>query len=95
MPMPMFDPLSEDPATSNSNYPQQPSLLHQYGLPQSGAQAIFPTPSELLLDVTAQDDLFVQSLPKSEPEAETKHTTQRKARQRALADSIGFKPTDP
>jgi hypothetical protein len=48
---------------------------------------MFPTPSELLNDLAAQDDAAVS--------ADNKHESQRKARQRALAESVGFTPTDP
>lgn len=62
-------------------FPQQPSLLDGY------PQLMFPTPSELLNDLAAQDDAAISS--------DNKHESQRKARQRALAESVGFTPTDP
>jgi hypothetical protein len=62
-------------------FPQQPSLLDGY------PQLMFPTPSELLNDLAAQDDAAIST--------DNKHESQRKARQRALAESVGFTPTDP
>ena len=73
--------------TSKPQFPQQPSLLDDY------PQLMFPTPSELLHDLTARDGAVVQA--RQETESETKYESQRKARQRALAESIGFTPTDP
>jgi hypothetical protein len=68
-------------------FPQQPSLLDDY------PQLMFPTPSELLHDLTQQDDAVAQA--RDETDAETKFESQRKARHRALAESVGFTPTDP
>jgi hypothetical protein len=73
--------------TSKPKFPQQPSLLDDY------PQLMFPTPSELLHDLTAHDDAVAQA--RDETDLETKYESQRKARQRALAESIGFTPTDP
>lgn len=73
--------------TPKSNFPQQPSLLDDY------PQLMFPTPSELLHDLAAHDDAVAQNREENDPE--TRHESQRKARQRALAESIGFTPTDP
>ncbi|KAF7970602.1 hypothetical protein HWV62_23621 [Athelia sp. TMB] len=84
---------------SGKPYPQQPSLLHSYDL-GAGPQMTFQTPSELLQDLSRQDaDPAPQSKSQSQSqpgqEAETRHASQRKARLNALADSIGFIPTDP
>lgn len=66
---------------SKPKFPKQPSLLDDY------PQLMFPTPSELLNDLTtAKDDAAATG---------DKHESQRKARQRALAESVGFTPTDP
>ncbi|KIM85262.1 hypothetical protein PILCRDRAFT_817261 [Piloderma croceum F 1598] len=73
--------------TPKTNFPQQPSLLDDY------PQLMFPTPSELLHDLAAHDDAVAQNREENDPE--TRHESQRKARQRALAESIGFTPTDP
>ncbi|KAG8219865.1 hypothetical protein J3R82DRAFT_844 [Butyriboletus roseoflavus] len=52
------------------------------------SQPLFPTPSELLNHRDQPpDDAAVQPVNKSE--------SQRKARQRAIAEEIGFTPTDP
>jgi len=72
---------------SKSKFPQQPSLLDDY------PQLMFPTPSELLHDLAVHDDAVAQNREENDPE--TRHESQRKARQRALAESIGFTPTDP
>jgi len=83
-------PLPRNIDTENASkptFPQQPSLLDEY------PQLMFPTPSELLHDLTAHDNAVPQA--REEPDAETKYESQRKARQRALAESVGFTPTDP
>lgn len=89
-PAKQLTPLPRNKVTeraSKQNYPLQPSLLDEY------PQLMFPTPSELLHDLTAHDDAVAQA--REEVDSETKVESQRKARQRALAESIGFTPTDP
>jgi hypothetical protein len=86
-PLPLNNNINIE-STAKQKYPQQPSLLDGY------PQLMFPTPSELLNDLAAHDDAVAQQA-REETETETRHETQRKARQRALAESIGFTPTDP
>lgn len=69
---------------------QQQGILDVY---VNAPQLTFPTPSELLTELTARDTAATQV--RVEPEPEKKNETQRKARQRAVAESIGFQPTDP
>lgn len=66
------------------------------------SQQLFPTPSELLSNISHVIDSrpYIPSPPPprhSPPinNAVTKTESQRKARQRALAEEIGFNPTDP
>jgi len=66
----------------------QPNLLDVYA---NAPRTTFPTPSELLTYITSRDPLG-NMIP---PDSEKKVETQRKARQRAVAESIGFPPTDP
>jgi hypothetical protein len=61
--------------------------------PQQQQQQTFLTPSELLVELAAQDTGAVEVC--AEPVSEKKSETARRARQRAMADSIGFVPTDP
>jgi hypothetical protein len=89
-PAKQLTPLPRNKVTeraSKQNFPQQPSLLDEY------PQLMFPTPSELLHDLTVHDDAVAQA--REDTDSETKVESQRKARQRALAESIGFTPTDP
>ncbi|KAH7883650.1 hypothetical protein F5I97DRAFT_1782108, partial [Phlebopus sp. FC_14] len=74
-------------------------------------QLLFPTPSELLTDLAASaplprppsrsephlDHTPLQSSPQHSPDPPlaNKSESQRKARQRAVAEEIGFTPTDP
>ncbi|KAL0951101.1 hypothetical protein HGRIS_007838 [Hohenbuehelia grisea] len=64
--------------------------------PASFPQQTFPTPSELLRGLAAQDtdastpDAYAAAIAKIHKPEST-----RKARQRAMAESIGYTPTDP
>ncbi|KAF9462940.1 hypothetical protein BDZ94DRAFT_1322237 [Collybia nuda] len=53
------------------------------------AHVTFPTPSELLVELATKNGNS------EEPRSEKKTETARKARQRAVAQSVGFVPTDP
>ncbi|KAF9531997.1 hypothetical protein CPB83DRAFT_891333 [Crepidotus variabilis] len=73
--------------------PLAPSPLSVDHEPQT-----FPTPSELLADISTSGD----GLPTVSPNAtedsaasELRSETARKARRRAMAESVGFVPTDP
>lgn len=74
-------------------------------------QLLFPTPSELLTDLSTPSAQIATSLPTQREQSQTsersteppvstppntsKTESQRKARQRAVAEEIGFIPTDP
>ncbi|KAG1744898.1 hypothetical protein EDD22DRAFT_958579 [Suillus occidentalis] len=74
-------------------------------------QLLFPTPSELLTDLSTPSAPIATSLPTQREQSQTsersteapvstppntsKTESQRKARQRAVAEEIGFIPTDP
>ncbi|EPQ60758.1 hypothetical protein GLOTRDRAFT_124506 [Gloeophyllum trabeum ATCC 11539] len=55
----------------------------------------FPTPSELLTDLTAREAAVQAHTELPEPAGGAKVETQRKARQRVVAENVGFVPTDP
>lgn len=76
------------PAPHVSGGPQEGSVSAAY-YPSEPAQATFPTPSELLVELAAK------TRSGEEPRSEKKTETARKARQRAVAQSVGFVPTDP
>lgn len=60
---------------------------------------MFPTPSELLVDIArrneANEAAAAAALTQERTTAESKSQSQRKARLKSLAQSIGFEPTDP
>lgn len=75
-----------------SQFPKQPSLLDDY------PQLMFPTPSELLNHISVRDDNAATAstgIVGEDPDSDSKYQSQRKARLRALARSVGFTPTDP
>jgi hypothetical protein len=76
------------PASQAPNEPQQNFVGSAYCL-DGPAQTTFPTPSELLAELAAKNGN------NEEPRSEKKTETARKARQRAVAQSVGFVPTDP
>ncbi|KAI0038656.1 hypothetical protein FA95DRAFT_1567614 [Auriscalpium vulgare] len=63
----------------------RPDLLEVYA---NAPRAVFPTPSDLLRN-------FDKRRPAPLPDADKKGETQRKVRQRIVAEAIGFPPTDP
>lgn len=77
-----------------------PDMLDYY----PAAQPLFPTPSELLSNICHPQphcDIIEHRPPPHTDHAATTHNavnkteSQRKARQRAIAEEIGFTPTDP
>ncbi|TFK57222.1 hypothetical protein OE88DRAFT_1730617 [Heliocybe sulcata] len=91
----------EGPVAQSSNHL---STLPRFQSVSSGANLdplvpvnfnTFPTPSELLTDLTAREAAAQGHTEFPEPAGGPKVETQRKARQRAVAESVGFVPTDP
>ncbi|KAG1755215.1 uncharacterized protein EDB91DRAFT_280448 [Suillus paluster] len=116
--------------TNNHHVPYPPSLNQALQLPTGASttntnildyyanapQLLFPTPSELLTDLSTASTPISTALSSSLPSAQreqsqssehsdeapasaapttSKTESQRKARQRAVAEEIGFIPTDP
>lgn len=95
--------LSYTPISQQLVYPRRTDPVLDYY-----PQPLFPTPSELLSNITNPPDSRVYSPPPPQtsrhqsPDPDTaaapavnKSESQRKARQRAIAEEIGFTPTDP
>ena len=68
--------------------PSQEHLL-AYG---DAPRTTFPTPSELLTELASHTPTAVGA---AKRESDRKVESQRKARQRIVADNVGFTPTDP
>lgn len=96
-PTPSASPVSPNESQDvDLNSICQPQLDFVYPSPSTLAQPLhqkFPTPSELLTELAAKDTAatHVSALPTLEKKSETA----RRARQKAMAKSIGFDPTDP
>ncbi|KAG2154912.1 hypothetical protein DEU56DRAFT_878272 [Suillus clintonianus] len=96
------------PSVPQSANTSNPNILDYYA---NAPQLLFPTPSELLTDLsTTSVPISATSLPQREQSQSSEHSadppvsaapntskteSQRKARQRAVAEEIGFIPTDP
>ena len=64
------------------------------------SEQTFPTPSELLSQLTGapllqSSSCFTSNALAGHVESEKKFESQRKARHRIVAESVGFEPTDP
>jgi hypothetical protein len=80
-----------------SPFPQHQEMLDFYA---KASEQTFPTPSELLSQLTGMPLLqsspgFTSNATPATVEVEKKVDSQRKARHRAVAQSVGFEPTDP
>ncbi|THH04438.1 hypothetical protein EW146_g10176 [Bondarzewia mesenterica] len=84
---PLSGPLEHAfPPPSPPSPPQD--LLQAYS---DAPRPTFPTPSQLLTDLAS----CTQAPAAAKRDSDKKVETQRKARQRIVADSVGFSPTDP
>ncbi|KZT30446.1 hypothetical protein NEOLEDRAFT_9900 [Neolentinus lepideus HHB14362 ss-1] len=97
-------PVSEGPDCRVAHPSEHFSELSRFQSVSSGVDldpvvsvnfTTFPTPSELLTDLTAREAAAQAHPELSEPSGGPKVESQRKARQRAVAESVGFVPTDP
>ncbi|KAF5377494.1 hypothetical protein D9615_005345 [Tricholomella constricta] len=84
-------PVEDHP--SHSQYESQKSLYHSEYDPPQPSQATFPTPSEMLCELAGRTTLPPSVMDPGSLESKTE--TVRKARRRAMAENIGFMPTDP
>ena len=79
-------PAPQPSLEDSSQFPQHQGILNFYA---KASEQTFPTPSELLSQLTGMPPC------PSAPEPDKKFESQRKARYRAVAQSVGFEPTDP
>jgi hypothetical protein len=80
------------PTDTMSQFPQHQEMLNFYA---KASEHTFPTPSELLSQLTGLPQCGPTAPAHAPPEPEKRVESQRKARHRAVAQSVGFEPTDP